>query len=150
MNVLSVEQHGRATPHVTWMILFGNNRDWVTAKQLPDCEARQILAQVMRSREPRFAFAISLAVAVSRTLTLQLDAIWHGLLSRPGTETTPDQGSRALIVQQTCRRFFSAVSKPIIVSKHSFCNICKDLQYLHTSAPLQIQDFQNLASFCKE
>ena len=35
-----------------------------------------------------------------------------GLPSRPRPETNPNQDSRALIVQQTCRSSFSAVSKP--------------------------------------
>ena len=38
--------------------------------------------------------------------------ITGGYASRP--ETTPNQGSRALIIPQTCRGSFSAISKPIL------------------------------------
>ena len=37
--------------------------------------------------------------------------------SAAGTETIPNQGSRAIILQQSCRGSFSVVSKPIPASK---------------------------------
>ena len=40
-----------------------------------------------------------------------------------GTETIPNQGSRALIIQQTYRGSFAAVVKPIFASQCSFCRI---------------------------
>ena len=52
--------------------------------------------------------------------------------SDTGTETTPNQGSRALIMQQTRRGSFSPISKPIF-AKHIFMlfyfeTIFRDLQ----------------------
>ena len=38
----------------------------------------------------------------------------------PGTETMPNQGSRALIIQQTCRGSFSVVWKLMFASQYSF------------------------------
>ena len=52
--------------------------------------------------------------------------------SSSGTETIPNQGLRALIIQHTCRGTFSAVSKTIFANKYSFCNIFQDLHDLQT------------------
>ena len=40
------------------------------------------------------------------------------------TETITNQGSGALIIEQTCRGLSSAVSKPMFVSKYSFRGSC--------------------------
>ena len=56
-----------------------------------------------------------------------------------GRETIPNQGSRALIVEQACRGSFSAVSEPIFASKYMLHHMSKSdeiLQYLRTFAPL--------------
>ena len=53
---------------------------------------------------------------------------------KAGTETTPNQGSRALIIQQTCRGLLSALPKSNFVSKFSFCIIFQDLQQWHISS----------------
>ena len=56
-----------------------------------------------------------------------------------GRETIPNQGSRALIVEQACRGSFSAVSDPIFASKYMLHHMSKSdeiLQYLRTFAPL--------------
>ena len=53
----------------------------------------------------------------------------------------PNQGSRGIIIQQTCRGPFSTVSKPNVATKniHSKASNCfQDLEYVYTSAPLQI------------
>ena len=47
---------------------------------------------------------------------------------------------------QTLGGPFSAVSKPIFATKYSFCSIFRNLPYLHTFAPIQIQNF---AKFCQ-
>ena len=44
----------------------------------------------------------------------------------------------------------SAVSKPIFATKYSFCCIFRDLQYLHTFAPLQTQNFAKSRQNCFE
>ena len=54
-------------------------------------------------------------------------------------ETIPNQGSRALIVEQACRGSFSAVSEPIFASKYMLHHMSKsdeNLQYFRTFAPL--------------
>ena len=56
-----------------------------------------------------------------------------------GRETIPNQGSRALIVEQACRGSFSDVSDPIFASKYMLHHMSKSdeiLQYLRTFAPL--------------
>ena len=42
---------------------------------------------------------------------------------------------------------FSAVSTPILATKYSFCSIFRDLQDLHTFAPLQSQKFSKILQF---
>jgi hypothetical protein len=52
----------------------------------------------------------------------------------------------ARAIQQTCRGSFSAISKPTSARKHVLCTLCSIFQYpkdLYTSAPLQIEEFQN-------
>ena len=51
---------------------------------------------------------------------------------------------------QTLGGPFSAVSKPIFASKYSFCSIFRDLQYLHTFAPIQTQNVAKLRRNCFE
>ena len=54
-------------------------------------------------------------------------------------ETIPNQGSRALIVEQACRGSFSDVSDPIFASKYMLHHMSKsdeNLQYFRTFAPL--------------
>ena len=51
--------------------------------------------------------------------------------SEPGTEVDTKSSSPALIVQQICRGPFSALSKPILATKHSICGILQDLQDVH-------------------
>ena len=56
-----------------------------------------------------------------------------------GRETMPNQGSRALIVEQAVLGSFSAVSDPIFASKYMLHHMSKSdeiLQYLRTFAPL--------------
>ena len=48
--------------------------------------------------------------------------------------------------QQTSNGSFSAVSKPIFASKHSLESSRRDLQDLHTSAPLRLQNVSKHAS----
>ena len=43
--------------------------------------------------------------------------------------------------QHSFRGSFSAVSRPILATKYSFCSIFQDLQDLHNSAPLGTQIF---------
>ena len=55
----------------------------------------------------------------------------------PGTETIANQGSRALLIEQTCGGPFSAVLQPISAITYSFCKIfqaqiCRCLPYLAT------------------
>ena len=57
--------------------------------------------------------------------------------------TIPNQGSRALSIQQACRGSFS---KPICAKK--FCSIFQALQVSRSSALLQTQHLQNFASYC--
>ena len=49
-------------------------------------------------------------------------------------------------IRQTVEASFSAVSKPIFASKYSFFSISRDLQDLHTFAPLQIQNLRKISS----
>ena len=58
-------------------------------------------------------------------------------------------GYRLLASQQTCRGSFSAVSKPIFATKYSFFSIFRDLQDLHTFAPLQTPKFCKFLRFFK-
>ena len=48
--------------------------------------------------------------------------------------------------RQTLDGSFSSVSRPIFASKYSFFSIFRDLQDLHTFAPLQIQNFSKFSS----
>ena len=48
--------------------------------------------------------------------------------------------------RQTLDGSFSSVSRPIFAPKYLFFSIFRDLQDLHTSAPLQIQNFRKFSS----
>ena len=48
--------------------------------------------------------------------------------------------------RQTLDGSFYSVSRPIFASKYSFFSIFRDLQDLHTFAPLQIQNFSKFSS----
>ena len=67
-----------------------------------------------------------------------------GTSSEPGPpDSRPNQSQAAPLPESrspthhTFRRSFSAVSTPNFATKYSFCSIFRDLQDLHTFAPLQ-------------
>ena len=55
-------------------------------------------------------------------------------------------GYRLLASGQTLRGSFSAVSTATIATKYSFCSVFRDLQDLHSFAPLRIQKIRKLLS----
>ena len=81
---------------------------------------------------------------------LQHTEAWHSTPYTPhptphkhpsGTGLIANQGSRAIIIQKTCRDSPSVVSKLIFTSKHSYnCSMFQDLQELLIFSPLQTQD----------
>jgi len=58
------------------------------------------------------------------------------LPAQQGQKRSPNQGSRARFIQQTCRGLFSAELQSIFAIKYSSCKIFQDLQDLHISAKL--------------
>ena len=67
-------------------------------------------------------------------------------------------GYRLLASGQTLEGSFSAVSTVTIATKYSFCRVFRDLQDLHSFAPLHIQNlqifsfffnFHKMSGFCK-
>ena len=77
---------------------------------------------------------------------------------KPNTPSSPqlhltlsNPGSRALIMQQTCRGSLSAVSKPIFASIHSFCSIFKFYETctLAHRSEASMCNFSDFLLFCK-
>ena len=66
------------------------------------------------------------------------------LLDTASPETIPNQGSRVLIIQQTCRSSFSAESKPNFANEYLLWRILENLHSLHTFATFQTQHLRNL------
>ena len=74
------------------------------------------------------------------------DVVWV----RPRAATVLNQGSRALFAQPTYRGSFSAVSKPIFVSRYAFCIfrvIFQNLKDFRTSSPFRAQNYQNVTMY---
>ena len=77
---------------------------------------------------------------------------------KPNTPSSPqlhltfsNPGSRALIMQQTCRGSLYAVSKPIFASIHSFCSIFKFYETctLAHRSEASVCNFSDFLFFCK-